>query len=288
MTGTRSAVDGARPAPTPTDGRPGLGRPYGARLVALTLALFVGPWLFWFSRIAQDRGLIGWHLPQGAALWSMTPLLVLTVGAVAGRGGLRDLAGRLVRWRVPAWTYLAAVAIPLGVGLTAAALVVGSGGDLHLGETLSLPSACVYLAYGTGLFLLTEEAGWRGVLLPRLQERVDPVRAAVVIGVVWAVWHLPLLAVPGESDQGLPLAPFMVLIVSTSVLMSCLVNAASGSVLVAAVFHASFDACYSYLGVVGADHAMLWAAAGVSAAAAVALAMWTRGRLCVSGPTILT
>ena len=278
----RSAVDAdsAGPAQAPTVGAAGLDRRYGARMIVLTLALFAGPWLFWFSLIAEGRGLIGWHLPQGAALWSMTPVLFGTVGAVAGRAGLADLARRLLRWRVPAWTYLAAVAVPLGVGLAAAGLVVGLGGDLHLGETLSLPSALAYLAYGTGLFLLTEEAGWRGVLLPRLQARLDPTRAAVLIGVVWALWHLPLLAVPGESDHGLPLLPFMVLIVSTSVLVSGLVNAAKGSVLVAAVFHASFDACYSYLGVVGADHAMLWGATGVSAVAATVLVLRTRGHLC--------
>jgi hypothetical protein len=63
------------------------------------------------------------------------------------------------------------------------------------------------------------------------------------------------------------------------VLISGLVNAANGSVVVAALFHASFDASYSYLGVVGSEHAMLWAATAITALAAALLLVRTRGRL---------
>jgi membrane protease YdiL (CAAX protease family) len=151
--------------------------------------------------------------------------------------------------------------------------------DEQIGEVLNLPGALIYLAYGTGLFLLTEEAGWRGALLPRLQHRMPPWQAALVLGVIWAGWHLPLLATPDAGDQGLPLAPFLLLVVTTSVLISGVVSAASGSVVVAAVFHASFDASYSYLGVVGSVPTMIWAAAAITALTAVALAVRTRGRL---------
>jgi hypothetical protein len=97
--------------------------------------------------------------------------------------------------------------------------------------------------------------------------------------VIWAGWHLPLLATSDAVDRGLPVAPFLVLVVATSVLISGLVNAASGSVVVAALFHASFDASYSYLGVVGSEHTMIWTAAVTTALVATALAVRTRGGL---------
>jgi uncharacterized protein len=123
---------------------------------------------------------------------------------------------------------------------------------------------------------------WRGVLLPRLQARLSPLTAALVLGGIWAAWHLPLLSVPGAGDEGLPLLPFAVCVVGTSLLLTALVNASGGSVVVAAVFHAAFDAAYSYAGVVGTEHAVLWAAAGLTTLTAAAVALRSRGRLGLS------
>jgi hypothetical protein len=51
---------------------------------------------------------------------------------------------------------------------------------------------------------------------------------------------------------------------------------------VAAVFHAAFNAAYSYAGVVGTRHVVLWAAAGLTAVAAAAVVVRTRGRLALT------
>ena len=187
---------------------------------ALALAVMVGPWTVWLSRLAEDRGVIDWHLPQGLALWTITPVLLVVVALVSGRDGLRDLGSRLVRWRLPARTYVSAVGLPAAVSVVTAAVVAATGGEVPVGRLLTGPAALAYLAFGTGLFLLTEEAGWRGTLLPRVQRRMGPAAASLVVGAAWALWHLPLLAVPGEHDRGLPLVPFLVLVVATSVLVT--------------------------------------------------------------------
>jgi membrane protease YdiL (CAAX protease family) len=248
-------------------------------IVLVTLALFAGPWVWWFSRIAQDHGVISWHLPQGLALWTMLPLLVAALAVTGGRRAVTDLGRRITRVRVPGWTWAAALLAPVLVAVLAAAVTTALGRHVPAGEMLGLPGALAYLGYGTGLFLLTEEAGWRGALLPRLQHRMKPWQAALVLGVIWAGWHLPLLATSDAGDRGLPVAPFLLLVVATSVLISGLLNAAKGSVVVAALFHASFDASYSYLGVVGSEHSMIWAAAATTALAAIVLMVRTRGRL---------
>ena len=248
-------------------------------IVLVTLALFAGPWTWWFSRIAEQHGVISWHLPQGLALWTMLPLLVAALAVTGGRQALSDLGRRIIRVRVPGWTWAVALATPVLVAALAAAVTMALGHDVPVGEVMGLPSALIYFTYGTGLFLLTEEAGWRGAVLPRLQHRMQPWRAALVLGLIWAGWHLPLLVTPDAGDQGLPVAPFLLLVLATGVLISGLVNAARGSVVVAALFHASFDASYSYLGVVGSEHTMIWAAATTTALAAIVLVVRTRGRL---------
>ena len=148
-----------------------------------------------------------------------------------------------------------------------------------VGETEGLTGCAVYFSYAIGLFLLTEEAGWAGMLMPRLQVRLRPLAASVVLGVIWGLWHLPLLHVPGASDQGLPFLAFLFLVVPTRVLMSTLVDAGRGAVLVAALFHAAFNATCLYVGVVGADHALIWTAGAVTTVLAVLTAVATRVRL---------
>ncbi|MEU8260495.1 type II CAAX endopeptidase family protein [Micromonospora sp. NPDC048999] len=263
-----------------TTTRPVVARTARARhLVAIGAAMFTLPWLVWGSAIAQAHGLIGWRLPQGIALWVLTPSIAAVTALIGGLPALRDLGRRLIAWRVPPVTGLLALTVPAVIAAAAVALAAATGHHPRLGAMLSLPAALAYLGYGVGLYLLTEEAGWRGLLLPRLQARLRPVPANLLLGVVWSGWHYPLLHVPGESDSGLPFAGFLLLTTSTTMLIGALVNAAGGSVLVAALFHAAFNATYSYSGIVGPDHTPLWAAAAVSAALATAVCAATRGRL---------
>jgi membrane protease YdiL (CAAX protease family) len=242
--------------------------------------VFTGPWLIWGTRIAEAHGSLTWHLPMGLALWSMWPLLTLALLATGGRPALAELWSRLLRWRVPLRWYVLALLVPPAVAAITIGVATGAGVTLDLGGTLSGTGALISLCYGIGLFLLTEEAAWRGAILPRLQTRLTSMTASLVLGVVWTTWHIPSLHVPGETDHGLSLPVFATLVVATTVLITALINAAGGSVIIAAVFHASFDAAYAYTGVVGGDPGLLQIATAVSVVAAVAVAVATRGRLC--------
>ena len=248
-------------------------------IALITTAVFAGPWLVWGTRIAQAHGALSWHVPLGLAIWSIWPLLTLALLATGGRPALADLWSRMLRWRVPARTYVAALLVPPAIAAVTVGVAGLFGAPLDLGGVLGAGPAAAYLVYGVGLWLLTEEAAWRGALLPRLQDRLTPLRASLVLGVVWTTWHLPSLYVPGETDRGISLTAFALLVIATTVLITALVNAAGGSVLVAAVFHASFDASYAFTGVVGGAPALLWTAAAVTAVVAAAVTVRTGGRL---------
>lgn len=92
--------------------------------------------------------------------------------------------------------------------------------------------------YGFG-----EEVGWRGFALPRLQARRSALAAALIVGVVWALWHLPLFAFAGGlSAKGIGgVLGWLFSILTGSILMTFLFNQSGGSVLAVALFHGVLD-----------------------------------------------
>lgn len=101
----------------------------------------------------------------------------------------------MVRWRVGLQWYAVALLLPVAIVLVALYLVALFGGPS--------PTAAAFAGWYTlALILLsttlingpfTEEPGWRGFLLPRLQSSYSPLVASLIVGVIWASWHLPLL-----------------------------------------------------------------------------------------------
>jgi len=86
---------------------------------------------------------------------------------------------------------------------------------------------------------LGEEVGWRGLALPLLQDRLGSLGGNILVGIIWALWHLPLFFMPGSFQYGNSLIIYVYLITCWSIVIGLLVNKAHGSVLVAILFHES-------------------------------------------------
>src|SRR5215211_2058518 len=181
------------------------------------------------------------RLGPAATLGTMlTPMIAAVIMRIfVSKEGLK---GSLGLWRSHKY-YLAALAIP-AVFVTAVVLIVQA---LGLGEfAWSEANWFVYLmllviALPVTLFTFGEEYGWRGYLLPRLLP-LGEIRASVLLGMIWGVWHLPLLLAglnyPGVNIW-LAILVFTFVTVALSFTYTWFYVASSGSVLVAAVFHAS-------------------------------------------------
>src|SRR5215216_6067084 len=178
----------------------------------------------------------------------LTPMIAgLIMRIFVSKEGVKGSLGLL---RSPKY-YLAALVIP-AVFVTAVVLITTQAvvipGGTPLGEfRWSEASGFVYLmllvtaALPVTLFTFGEEYGWRGYLLPRLLP-LGEIRASVLIGVIWGLWHLPLL-LAGLNYRGvsifLAIIVFTLVTVALSFTYTWFYVASSGSVLVAAVFHAS-------------------------------------------------
>jgi membrane protease YdiL (CAAX protease family) len=159
-----------------------------------------------------------------------------------GREGVRSLLSRASRWRVgPTWYVASLLLIPAVIGLST--LIRGL-----LGESLAGLDIISNLVFAIPIALLAavmEEFGWRGYMLPRLLERHSALKAALIVGVVWALWHAPInyLGLSKYGAQAIPilLVLFIMPIVQT-VIMVWIHNSAKQSMLMMVLTHFSITA----------------------------------------------
>jgi len=163
---------------------------------------------------------------------------VVTAALTAGRAGITDILSRLLIWRVGLQWYVLATfgiaALALAPHLLAFTLHFS---DLDVSRHWSAWLAIGVSAFWTDPGPLGEELGWRGFALPRLEHRISGRNAALLLGIVWGVWHLPAFFIPGLPQNAFPLWAFMTTIVSLAVLVVWIVNNAGGSVIVAILAH---------------------------------------------------
>jgi CAAX protease family protein len=88
-----------------------------------------------------------------------------------------------------------------------------------------------------------EELGWRGFALPRLQQRHSAMTSTLLVSLGWAGWHLPaFFYVPSYAAMGPAIVPgFFLSILAGAIVLTWLYNSSGGSVLAAALWHASFN-----------------------------------------------
>ena len=224
------------------------------------LLAFVIAWLFWVP--------LAWLVRQGATaprsalavalqtLGVTGPLIaaIVVTGLTRSNTGVRRLLGGLRRWRVGPWWYAAAcLVIPvltvIGVAIRAAlgvdtAVPAGSvlatrlAEDGWIGIVLTFPLLLLWQCFGSPLL---EEPGWRGFALPQMQRRLPTAWAALLVGAIWALWHLPVYLALDEN-----LAWSFVLITMHGFFLGWLyIN--TRSLLIAVLGHASINVADSSL-----------------------------------------
>lgn len=233
-------------------------------VAAYVLVAYALSWVLWAPMVAGAGGPVVVVLFFAGALGPAVSALLVSraIGAP-----IRPWARQIVKWRVPVRYYVYALGLPaLLLAIVNLELAV-AGQDVDLG----LLGARLPAYLGTFLLVVTiggglEEPGWRGFALPRLQARHTPVKATLILGVLWGIWHLPLYGVGAVGP------------IAFVFFYTWLYNR-TGSVLLCILLHASFTPALDHLVLradnLGVDLAIL----ATLLTAAVSIVALTHGRL---------
>lgn len=190
-----------------------------------------------------------------------------------GRGTVRSLLFSSSRWRLTYRLTLITLGMALvarvGVGLVGAAVIPGYEWEI---------GAFTPLLLGVFLFAAAEEIGWRGFALPALLARgYRPLPATLLLGIPWAVLHLPLV-MSGRLNEGWSPWAMMLFMMALSVIVSWAYLAGGFSILAAVLFHGGQNAL-SFLNAGIDPRGSSWVMAGVYGVMALSILILTSGRL---------
>ncbi|GLW65125.1 CAAX amino protease [Actinomadura rubrobrunea] len=265
-------------------------------------------WAGWTPYILSEHGLglvrVGFPSGGGAQLLGILPgayigplgaALVVTAAA-GGREGLRAWRRRLFRLRV-AWHWYPIVLIGVPVLLIGGTFLVPGAAD-----EVTAPPAVALAAYLPALVLqvlttgMAEEPGWRDFALPLMQRRLGPNGGTFLLGILWAVWHMPLFFTdwslagtrPDTAHWWTTVGVFFVMCLAISYLITWVFNHTKESLPIALLLHASNNTVASVIlpeMFPKSDEAVMLSGGAIGyGVAAVVLLVVTRGRLGYKGP----
>ena len=171
------------------------------------------------------------------SVWNPTISAIVVSWLIGGWKEVKNLLKGFLKWKVGFKWYLAGFLLMI-VPLIFAGIYLLLGGTAP-GAVLGLnfPLFLFYLLTTLLSGPLSEEAGWRGFALPRLESKFNALYSSLILGVIWACWHIPLHFV----ETRLPFYIFIFLNLIISILITWAYNNTKGSLIITVIFHFSFN-----------------------------------------------
>jgi membrane protease YdiL (CAAX protease family) len=117
---------------------------------------------------------------------------IILTRIVDGEDGIWDLFSRMSRWRLPARWYAALLIPPILV------LAVLFSLETFVSPVYAPNRFLVGIFFGVPAGLL-EEIGWMGYAFPKMRSQHDAFAASILLGLLWALWHLPVINYLGTA-----------------------------------------------------------------------------------------
>jgi membrane protease YdiL (CAAX protease family) len=192
--------------------------------------------LSWLPSLFEAHGI----LPLGPLVAAL-----IIMPFIGGWSEVKGFLGRIVQWRVGLRWYALVLGLPPILLLTAGALNVALGAPMP--QAAQIPAWSNFLPGFVLILLLIgvgEEPAWRGVALPRLQVGRSALAASLILGLLHALWHLPLFGLEYDRFNGLP---WLLSLLAYTIVTTALYRHTNGNLLLPALFHTSINTWAKFL-----------------------------------------
>lgn len=227
-----------------------------------TTSRLKNPWLYIVVTFVWTWAFWGLGILLGISMTSPYAFVIAFMGVigpmVTGIGFTyltKNKEGQLDYWRRVIdfkriglrWLLIILLFVPVLNGLSALIDLILGGTGAVWGKSMTTfttnPMALVLSLVFASLTPFIEELGWRGYLLERFQEKRSALTASLIIGLAWALWHLPLFFIGGTYQASLGIGTqafwlFMLGIVPLSFVFTWVYNNTQRSILAAFLLHA--------------------------------------------------
>ncbi|MFX1284667.1 MAG: CPBP family intramembrane glutamic endopeptidase [Promethearchaeota archaeon] len=193
------------------------------------------------------------------AIWSPTISAVFLIGIINGQIGIRKLFNGWFIWKVSLFWYFAAVILILGPFIVALITILLGEEPTGIDPSMTIPTLVLALIVTIHNGPLCEETGWRGFALPKIESRYGALGASVILGILWAFWHLPLYLI----EERINFVIFVPLCLAITILMTWAYNNTNGSLFITFLFHFCFNFSAGWItGYLGLMEPMLYYISG--------------------------
>lgn len=194
-----------------------------------------------------------------------TSVALLLTGLNTGRNGLKQLLSRFFIWRVSIFWYLFSFFATTLVVMASIGIHVAMGGAVpQFNDPRQIYLVIPVFAYVLFFSVLGEEVGWRGYVLPKLEQKHGALIASLIIGLMWGLWHLPEFWMESNFHRQIPFILFLLQDIALSIVLTWLYHSTKKSLLIVNLFHAASNTTLGLLPILpmdtGGDLRPLWIA----------------------------
>lgn len=142
-----------------------------------------------------------------------------------GYAGIRELISKVFKLRLGCWYFPIFLIIPVCL-ILAHSINILFGNSFPNTPILKEPWMIPPLLFLFIVMVASEEFGWRGLALEQLQKRWNALTSSIILGSIWAIWHIPMFLSTGfgHHDSDLPFSQFFITLVLVSILITWVQN----------------------------------------------------------------